>query len=368
MKSPYLRLAKRYRNAKRSYLLVNPLQAKHIPVAPSRAISMMEALGEAVKKKYPEAPLVIGFAETATAIGLAVAGVLGASYLQTTREAPNPEGEWILFQEEHSHAQEQKLCRKLPGKEWGTVILVDDEISTGKTIRNMVEQLRGECPELSQTKFVTASILYRLDEASQKLMEDMGIGSVYLERLPEEDYEGEVSPWQVEEPAPIRYGKKREGELLFSGIPSLNPRLGVKSGTYLEAWGAYAKETANRLSPLLTPGERILVLGTEECMMPALLLGRELEFQGFEVRSHSTTRSPIGVSKKEGYPIFFGQRLHSFYERDRLTYLYDLSPCDTVLLVSDAKSRIPEAMDSLRGILEEKGYGRLICIGGDGDV
>ena len=31
-----LRIAKRYNNPKRSYLLVNPLQAKHIPVSPRR--------------------------------------------------------------------------------------------------------------------------------------------------------------------------------------------------------------------------------------------------------------------------------------------------------------------------------------------
>ena len=40
-----LRIAKRYNNPKRSYLLVNPLQAKHIPVSPTAALEMMSALG-----------------------------------------------------------------------------------------------------------------------------------------------------------------------------------------------------------------------------------------------------------------------------------------------------------------------------------
>ena len=66
-----LRIAKRYNNPKRSYLLVNPLQAKHIPVSPAAALEMMGALGDQVAAKYPEARLVIGFAETATAIGAA---------------------------------------------------------------------------------------------------------------------------------------------------------------------------------------------------------------------------------------------------------------------------------------------------------
>ena len=80
-----LRIAKRYNNPKRSYLLVNPLQAKHIPVSPAAALEMMGALGDQVAAKYPEARLVIGFAETATAIGAAVAARLGPCLLYTSR-------------------------------------------------------------------------------------------------------------------------------------------------------------------------------------------------------------------------------------------------------------------------------------------
>ena len=67
-----LRVARRHRNEKRSYLLVNPLQGKHMPVAPGRALTMMKALGEKVAAAHPAARLVIGFAETATAIGAVV--------------------------------------------------------------------------------------------------------------------------------------------------------------------------------------------------------------------------------------------------------------------------------------------------------
>ena len=66
-----LRIAKRFNNAKRTYLLVNPLQAKHIPVSPTASLEMMEALGRQLAEQYPAARLVIGFAETATAIGAA---------------------------------------------------------------------------------------------------------------------------------------------------------------------------------------------------------------------------------------------------------------------------------------------------------
>ena len=41
-----LRLAKRHHNTKRTYLLVNPLQAKHIPVSPGASLAMMRTLGD----------------------------------------------------------------------------------------------------------------------------------------------------------------------------------------------------------------------------------------------------------------------------------------------------------------------------------
>lgn len=81
-----LRIAKRFQNSKRPYLLVNPLQAKHIPVRPSQAADMMEALGDLLARKYPQTKLVIGFAETATAIGAVVAERLHRTvYMSTPR-------------------------------------------------------------------------------------------------------------------------------------------------------------------------------------------------------------------------------------------------------------------------------------------
>ena len=41
--------------------------------------------------------------------------------------------------------------------------------------------------------------------------------------------------------------------------------------------------------------KKILVIGTEEFMFPALYIGRKMEKEGAEVRCHSTTRSPIAV-------------------------------------------------------------------------
>ncbi|MBQ1336460.1 MAG: phosphoribosyltransferase domain-containing protein, partial [Selenomonadaceae bacterium] len=98
-----LRVAKRHNNRKRKYILVNPLQGKHVPVSPTLSLSMMRALGDKVAARYGDARLVIGFAETATAIGAVVANSVSEEcvYLQTTREELPHRGAHIDFLEEH---------------------------------------------------------------------------------------------------------------------------------------------------------------------------------------------------------------------------------------------------------------------------
>ena len=80
-------IAKREKNVKRNYLVVNRLQGKHIPVKPEKALEMFDSLAEIVLQKMQKKKiLVIGFAETATAIGSEVAIKTKSFFMQTTRE------------------------------------------------------------------------------------------------------------------------------------------------------------------------------------------------------------------------------------------------------------------------------------------
>jgi len=94
-----LRLARRHHNTKRTYLLVDPLQGKHIPVSPTRSLEMLRTLGSRFAGVAPEVDLVIGFAETATAVGAAVASMLSdrCRYIHTTREPSAITGRVIEF-------------------------------------------------------------------------------------------------------------------------------------------------------------------------------------------------------------------------------------------------------------------------------
>ena len=181
-----LRVAKRFNNTRRKYLLVNPLQGKHLPTRPSAALEMMDALGERVAKNFSDARLVIGFAETATAIGAVVAKNLSGEcfYLQTTRE--NFSGTFVEFLEEHSHAPEQKLFAENFFEllnQTDSVIFVDDELSTGKTLLNIVRQLKNKFPALNDKKICAASIINRLSEENFAALAAENISCVYLVKL-----------------------------------------------------------------------------------------------------------------------------------------------------------------------------------------
>lgn len=149
--SDIVAVAKRKNNKKRNYLVVNRLQGKHIPVSPKSAFDMFGELADVVKKKYEgQKLLVIGFAETATAIGTHVARETDSYYIQTTRE--EVEGaEYIYFSESHSHATEQRLVKNDLDKvlkKIDKILFVEDEVTTGNTIMNIVNMLKKLYPEV----------------------------------------------------------------------------------------------------------------------------------------------------------------------------------------------------------------------------
>lgn len=368
-KETTLRVAKRYRNAKRAYLLVNPLQAKHMPVSPTEALTMMRTLGAGLRQEFPGARLVLGFAETATALGAAVASRLGpdCAFLTTTREAGEGPG-WVRFLEEHSHAAEQKL--------WGgdldallqetdTVLFVDDEISTGKTLRNMVAQLTRRWPALGEKTLVAASLLNRVTPEQEEALADAGINCRCLVRLPQEDHTAQVADWTVTEAPPAVPQNLSFRQETLPGEGLLDPRKTLRIGAYDSSCQAVAETMlSHTLGPVETLG-KTLVLGTEECMYPALRLGERLEQLGAEVCCHATTRSPIGLCDAPGYPIRSGWKLPSFYEEERTTYVYNLKEYDTVIVVSDTKKTDLRAIQALASVLTCK---HLIYTQGEGYV
>lgn len=367
-----LRIAKRQNNTKRTYLLVNPIQAKHIPVSPTESLDMMMALGNKLAHAYPHCKLVIGFAETATAIGAAVASCFANDciYIHTTRENLPDVNHWIMFLEEHSHAAEQKLC----GDELSSwlaktdqVIFVDDEISTGKTLINIVEQFRKEYPVLKGKEMIAASIINRVTEENEVKLRRAGIVSECLVKLPDEDYAEFVRPIHTRPATDLASYSLPAANFIEKtpGPPISNPRKGVVIRQYQSQCLALAESIEARLRWVFSTGGKILVLGTEECMYPALVLGKVLEQHSpNRVFCHATTRSPISISESENYPIWEGYKLHSFYDLDRETYIYDLAQYDAVVVVSDSEADCERPLNELSTALAKHECGKMFFVRG----
>ena len=363
-----IRLARRVHNTRRAYLLVNPLQGKHIPVSPGAALSMMGALGEKLALEQPGIDLVIGFAETATAVAAAAAARMGrpCHYIHTTRE-PGTSGESVEFREEHSHAVEQRLrlSRLRPWIDRARAIaLVDDELSTGRTMVNAIRTLGEACPSIRQKPLTVASLVSRLGPDPMPALADWDIRFVSLVHRPMEDYTAAVSRYAIE-PARSPEGKGLDYDEGVLPISGMDARDGVGLPEWLDALAAASDPLLEGMADGLR-GKRVTVLGTEECMLPGLVFGQRLEAMGYagRVRFHATTRSPIGVGRDEGYPIRAGWRLRSFYDARRVTYIYNLEACDLAIVITDSRddAATKAAMEDLTAALREAGCGAVRLI------
>lgn len=347
-------VARRVGNPRRSYLIVNPLQGKHLPVSPGEMLEMVRCLAAKVQRISGSSGTVIGMAETATAVGAALAQTLPESfYVQTTREfsRPAPPGRWLDFTEDHSHARTQALFagqleEPLRG---GALILVDDEVSTGRTCLHLVSALRDAFGRLPD-RVILASMIGRLLPEDRRRLLRAGIEPISLLEVSHGDYEHLAAQMTVQEAGAREPGLPLHcTERRLRTLP--DPRFGVRGRSYELAIRGFLREAGPKLAARLPQGAVVSVLGTEECMYPAIRLGSYLEEAGdFVVRTHSTTRSPIGVGSGENYPIHAGHRLRSFYDPERLTFLYNPVASDAVIVVTDAGGDPDAAMADIGSV------------------
>ncbi|MDF2594626.1 MAG: putative phosphoribosyl transferase [Clostridia bacterium] len=339
-----LMLAGRENNSRRSYVVVNRLQAKHVPVSPEKTVQLFNQLGELIKEAYPnETILMIGFAETATAIGAYVAEVLGGQsyYLHTTREEIKEVQKLVEFCEEHSHATEQILyCKNWPQikEQIDRIVFVEDEVTTGKTILNFVKALKDDGLIDSSMKLAVASVVNGMDETSIERFRSQGIEWHYLLKLRTEHIEeqllkidqAEVDEVYDEWDLPTFEIKKISGKT--------NPRVGVPVTAYVEKCDLLADQIIQAIGKPHLAGKKVLVMGTEEFMYPAIKAAEKMlkECEVHSIRTHSTTRSPILPFDHKDYPLKSRYALTSFYSDTRQTYIYNLAQYDYAVILTDA--------------------------------
>lgn len=161
-----MEVGKRVNNNKRNFLFISKLLGKHIEVKPDickctgRLLTSLKYpmktesliqyisnqnidISKELNKAIPinQKTLVIGFAETATGLGMSVAAsIKNATYVTTTREEIPNIKKVFTFEEEHSHATTHKMYFDDFYK-FDQIILVDDEITTGNSMLNLIKAL-----------------------------------------------------------------------------------------------------------------------------------------------------------------------------------------------------------------------------------
>lgn len=357
-----VRIAKRENNIKRTYLVTNRLQGKYIPARPHSALEMFRALAGMLKGRFPgETLLLIGFAETATAIGAAAALELGTCYMHTTRE-DIPDTGCLQFLEEHSHAAQQRLIREdidaAAGK-FDRIVFIEDEVTTGKTILNIIDLLEAHYPGCFS--FSVASLLNGMDGPALARCRDRGIGLFWLVKTDHSRY------------AQIAASCREDGRYIACGTDLLPKKIqDIRTGRMMDArrlvtpagYAAFCEALWQQIGAQadLQGADRILVLGTEEFMYPALFAADRLERLGRDVWFHTTTRGPVAVSTAAGYPLHTRCTLKSMYDSSRTTYLYDLDRYDAVVIITDAKGDIEEGAATLLNALALCGNDRAILV------
>ncbi|KNB74813.1 phosphoribosyltransferase family protein [Brevibacillus reuszeri] len=346
-------------NKKRGFLFVSKVLGKHIPVIPAVSLVSGALLGARLLENYygqqvdtttlveglmnqemsqvvhqqliqkpfelPEHVLFIGFAETATALGHSMFSCFqnNAHYIHTTREVIQDFQPSITFEEEHSHAVAQRMY--LSDDSWlatdAPIVLVDDEITTGKTALNIIREIQMKYP---RSHYIVASLLdWRSDEDCKRFEElqselDITItnvsfvkGQIKVEGAPVEKAEIEKNSCAEQSRGTssiIKIEAAKWPQMNYSSIDSRGcsnnrpylmqtGRFGIQSSDQYEL-NTYCRQMGIELRARRTG--KALCMGTGEFMYIPMLIAAHM---GDDVWYQSTTRSPIYPSKMDKYAV-----------------------------------------------------------------
>ncbi|MFE7398734.1 phosphoribosyltransferase [Streptomyces sp. NPDC057557] len=373
------------RNPKRAHLLVSNVLGKHVPQKPSVVYGAGFELGRRVCELLGDAEarraVVLGYAETATGLGHAVADGLGvAPYLHSTRRPVEGVERAGGFEESHSHATSHLLLPEDPnllaGERGPTdadtdtdayadapLVLVDDEFSTGNTVLNTIRALHERYP---RSRYVVVALVDMRSPADQgRLTEFAAEIGARVDLVARSS--GTVT---------LPEGVLEKGRALVAaheGAGSASPRAAVEQGrrpcTRVDLqWPAGVPDggrhgftpahrtalepvlpaMAARIAASLGDARRVLILGFEELMYAPLRLGTALEdHTDAEVRYSTTTRSPVLAVDDPGYAIrsrlvFPAHDNPADGPGDRYAYNVAGAGFDAVVVTVDSTADTPE--------------------------
>ncbi len=304
------------RSRKRGFVFVSKVLGKHYPVRPHVMAATHDRLADALGGLSGPA-VFIALAETATGLGQGVyeswlrrTGRDDAIFLHTTRyrlDRPLALG----FDESHSHATQHWLYEPAAADDVRlfrtarTLVLIDDEISTGRTLAELAAAYARLNPAVADVRLVCLTDWLGLAGRGR-----LGAKTA-VHSLLRGGFAFDPEPAFDPGPCPVATGR---GEVKDEYLRGNHGRTGHRGAVI------YDLEALVRASGV-RPGERVLVLGTGEFMHPPFLLARRLEALGCDVHVQSTTRSPLLVDGDLSSALEFVDNYH-----DRIpNYVYNVA-------------------------------------------
>lgn len=273
------------RNPKRAFLFVSKVLGRHIPVSPATMRNVYRQLARKFPTDLPGPVLFIGMAETAVGLAAGVFqevrdNVSEPVFLTSTRHPAD--GELLCeFKENHSHATDHLIYQPSDPllrsrlQRARSVVLIDDEATTGNTFINLLQALRNA--SLNCIEKVVAVTL--TDWSGNALTEQCPLPVTTVSLVTGEWH------WSPTPDAPVPV------------MPACNVTArGSVAISHKQNWGRLGMDhTGCDIGHQVhaTVGEKVLVLGTSEFVWQPFLLAEKLEHSGASVKFGSITRSPI---------------------------------------------------------------------------
>lgn len=289
--------------------MVSRVLGRHLPARPSLMRAAARDLAAKLPLDLPGPVLVFGFAETAICLGQTVHEELWAAsgrddifFLHSTRvRIDHPL--ICRFEEPHSHAPAHLVYRPdAPG--WASprsLVLVDDEVSTGTTLLNAAEALVDLWPEIGRV--VVASLT------------DWS-GADWLERMPRPAARRALLSGRLGwSPKHLPQDEAASEARLAIGALAMHRnvgRTGIRVPVALPAM------------PLPAVAGPLRIVGTGEFTYLPFLLAEVLEEAGHDVVMQATSRSPARIGGVIGSALCFGDD----HGAGVPNYLYNAGPAD----------------------------------------
>ena len=312
-------------NPKRAFLFVSKVLGRHIPVSPDKIRQAFTQLATLIPDDLPEPIVVIGMAETAVGLSAGVHQVLQARYpqailLNSTRHA-QAAALFATFSEDHSHAsvhliyQSDDSALQANVENAKTLIMVDDEASTGNTCQNVVNALRqAGMSKLTQVHLATL-VDWSLDKKLGKKLGKTDRVNAPAVTMPN-----------------VSTTEAGSQPLLPTGNWGRQPTRDSTSGLDFLLRGLHHTLSQRQLTLASFAYQKILVLGSNEFVWLPLLLAERLAQYQADVKFSALTRSPIAIHADSAVTSVI--KFFDHYGLGMTNFVYNVTPeaWDWVLL------------------------------------